>query len=404
MKFRRLILSKTSFVAGLAIVAWACGGGGSNGDGGGGEAGGGAGGEESGGDGGGSSTMGGKGGSSSAMGGNGSGGSASGGSQAGAGGGGTGGMGGGAPGTGGMVVVSGDAPKWCTSKTLRPMTWSGQYDSESLKMAEQKNDPAKSPSTAPKGEIKNDIGSPYYVPSQYAAAADGKVAFGVVFGNFANPTSGDYKWQTLLDNLINTKEIPPLILVFSGTNINDPGAGATAKNTFSSALSAVKAKYPKVSMDAKWHVIAGQSTSGAVVFDVVWDNPTVVANAITGSGSYVCFMPKAGNSNDGYATMIKGSAAKGVRFSMSVGKCDIYGSIPDRIAAGCSGTEPGGDIDKSQCAATWLDVNKEVHNAMTTKSIDHQLLITSFGHSDQTWALWIGDQLRWVFRPITCGS
>ena len=111
-----------------------------------------------------------------------------------------------------------------------------------------------------------------------------------------------------------------------------------------------------------------------------------------------------GDPNDNYERWINACPIKPIRFTGTVGTCDIYATCAQRTAAGCSGCASGGQVDASSCMATWLTENQEVTAELEAKGFPHQLFIfRGGGHTPNVWGGYaLADQLRWVFKDITC--
>jgi hypothetical protein len=376
------VFALSALGAGVVAIACSGGGGGGNSGGSGGDSGGAGG--DSGGSGSGGSGSGGKGSGGSGNGGSGSGGSGSGGS--GSGGSSAGGSGGGMPMTGGMGMgggmVSAGAPKWCTSATERPATNDG---TQMLTGGPAINPPEPNNPNAPMGTTKMIGGGMVYIPAQYDAAKSGEVGLLALLSSY----NLDAATMRKFDQVIAAGEMPPVIVGKSP----DGGGNANAVLAF---VKAIKDAYPKIT-NPKMVATAGQSTAGAQAFDIAWANPTQVGAVIAASGSFVCFM-----GNAPYDDLISGAGKKDIRVSMAVGTCDIFGSLGDRLAAGCSNCSGAECVDASACAASWLPANKGVAAALKAKGNDHQLLIMEkIGHlvMNPTGLL---NQMRWLYRPLTC--
>jgi hypothetical protein len=233
-----------------------------------------------------------------------------------------------------------------------------------------------------------------YKPSSYEGAKNGEVGVLMLFSSYASASNSI---NQVVNKLSFLKEIPSVIVVQPNFGLNDGGK-------YSALKAELKGKFPKISNDPKWYIVTGQSTAGAEAFDAVWDNASVVGSAIIGSASFVCFMAKSGNSNSGYANLVKGAAKKDIRLAMVVGTCDIFPDQASRIAATCSTCTSDACVDGSHCMANWFEVNKAVAAALQEKGYEYQLLVQERGgHSIGTWTAYFADHLRFIFRPYTCG-
>jgi hypothetical protein len=310
--------------------------------------------------------------------------------------------GGGASGGAGGMVAAGK-PQWCSDPKFRILATQGIHKSDAAMMSTQTMDPAgvKPPGT-PDG-MAIGAGVNYtngYKTGTYDTAKDGEVALLVLMGGFEGLLQ---PFTQQLDRLSFLREFPPTIVVATAA-FN--GGSADAADKWKAMFADLKAKFPKLSDKPEYHAVTGGSTPGAAAFDFIWDNTDLASKALVGSGSYVCFMPKASGTNNGYVDLIKTTTpAKPIRVAGTVGACDIFPSIEERVAAMCSATTDGGSVDSSACAANWQDVNKAVTQAMLDKNIAAQLIITPSGHEPLlTWVApaVLKDRLRFLFADITC--
>lgn len=251
-----------------------------------------------------------------------------------------------------------------------------------------------------------------YLPGGMAAynqAEAGKVAVTLWTSAMVNDRSNIEK---IHEYLVSRNEIPYTIAVFMG---GDMKGHERVKQLRDQVFPALKAKYSKISDDPNYRAIAGQSTAGADSFDTIWLGTDVIAKGIGGSPSVVCFTCMGGagscmdcapgqDKNDTYVKEINFCPARPIRFSGTVGTCDIFGSLEKRLAAGCSGDTGAGAVDASPCGATWETANRALANALKAKGVPHQLfVIQGAGHTPTTWSgVVLPDQLRWIFKDITC--
>lgn len=251
-----------------------------------------------------------------------------------------------------------------------------------------------------------------YVPSGYDAAKGGTVGIGFVLGEGMRPartysgyTGNQFTIEGFTDALARKGEIPTLILVWpaqDGGSVECRDTRLALDQWRTSLLPFLKTKYSKISNNPDHRVVFGQSTAGAIAFDVAWMGTDIVTKVFSGSGSYVCFQRITESDNLGYGKLARSCPAKPIRVAMSVGKCDIMGTCEERLAAGCSGCTPGGQVDSSQCAATWSTSNADLAAALKEKGYPYQFVKTPGGHEPDSWLAYFGDRLRWLFSDITC--
>ncbi len=306
---------------------------------------------------------------------------------------------GGSNGTGGAVVVGG-VPGFCKDAKAYVSAATGEHDTAALAMSTSQNpQPLGGPGTTLAASAAGGYDSAW-VPSQYDAADSGKVGIFITFGGYPTATVA-----SVLRKLIEAKEVPPIIVAHAALDVNQADAVGRATAEYRKILAAFKASHPKLSDDPKWHLVSGQSTTGAVAFGVAWDNPTLVAKVITGSGSFVGFMP-----HYPYTTRIEGSSGKNTVLSMAVGNCDIFPNCDVRPAY-CGACTPsnGGQVDASGGQANWIEKNREVLASFKKKNYPaHMLLVGTEtnpkGHAPATWNGNLIDQIRFVMRDVVCGS
>jgi len=256
-----------------------------------------------------------------------------------------------------------------------------------------------------------------YLPggqTAYDAAVSGKVALTFWTSLFADAgqNAGTFHIENIHEYLVAQGQIPYTIAVFLNDDLSPIERIKKLKAT---TLPALKAAFSKISDDPAYRMIAGQSTAGANSFDTVWMGTDIVSKGIGGSPSLVCFGchgglgncpsvdPNCTPKNDAYSTEIAFCPARKIRWSATVGTCDIFGTLADRLAAGCGGDSGAGGVDASTCKATWLTANRDVANAMKTKGMPYQLFVVSQGgHTPSTWGgIALAYQLRWVFKDTT---
>jgi len=242
----------------------------------------------------------------------------------------------------------------------------------------------------------------------YEKAAAGQVALSFWTSGFSG-MEGTHKIENIHEYLVSRGEIPYTIAVFIGGDMKAPDRIKQLKNTI---IPALKQKWPKISDDPNYRSMAGQSTAGADSFDVAWLGTDVVAKAIGGSSSVACFTCMGGqgscagdcpDKNNTYVTEVKFCPARPIRFTSTVGTCDIHGTLAERLAAGCGGGVGAGDVDASSCKATWPKINRDLMDALKAKGMPYQLfVIQGGGHTPPDWSYGLAWQLRWAFKDIVC--
>lgn len=244
-----------------------------------------------------------------------------------------------------------------------------------------------------------------YLPggmAKYNAAPDGKVALTLWTSLFAD-VQDRFHFENVHEHLVKRNEIPYTIAAF----VNGEIAG-NDRTKLKGIIDGLRAKYPKISTDPNYIVITGQSTAGGNAFDVAWLNTDLVAKAIGGSASVVCFTCFGGQSTDEfpYEKEVMFCPARPIRWSATVGTCDIYGTITARMDAGCGSGTGAEAVDSSQCGADWLASNRKLQAALKAKGTPAQLFeINRGGHVHEVWGVFAMPwQLRWIFKDITCAQ
>lgn len=380
------VFALSAVSAGVVAIACTSGGGGNSGGSGGDS--GGAGGDSSGGDGG--SDAAGKGGS--ATGGKGSGGSGSGGSSTGgSGGSGVGGSGGSMPMTGGMGMggMVGSTKDFCLPANFAPQVKDGISAPLALRSAPGAG--------APKGTRVTIEGANVFVPAQYADAKDGTVA--IMFASGALDTSksiGD------IEKLIAAGLMPPTIFAFEGIKWGDAsdGNGANIKaraNTLTKTIfPAIKAAYPKLSNDTKMHGVGGQSTAGAVAFDIAYAAQDFFGKVWGVSSSFANFMSWLYP----YPDNVDASGKDKLRLSLSVGECDLVPNVAE-IPAACAAACANGVCLDAVAANNWRKQNTELSQKLISLGYKTRLFTKARGvhlSFDSSTA----DDLTWLWRDIVC--
>lgn len=287
--------------------------------------------------------------------------------------------------------------------------------------------------TKPSGFVNNPatgVSKAYLVggTEEYAKAKDGEVAVTFWMSGFSN--DGAHGISNIHEYLYSRGELPYTIAVFL-----DGGDGklfaekdfskrmASLKNT---VLPALLAKWPKISKNPNYRSLAGQSTAGAEAFDAAWLYTDIIAKGIAGSASLACFTCLGGQGstaenchedlaecaaknkikNNTYAKEVMFCPARPIRWTTTVGTCDIWGLRHERLAQknpSCSDTSDPGSLDESSCKASWPVVNQDLADALKAKGVPFQLIKFVGGtHAPSDWSAALPIQIRWAFKDITC--
>lgn len=302
-----------------------------------------------------------------------------------------------------LGAVKAGAPAWCNDTSAMA------YTNDGIFTVNQTTLDGAAKNTSASGTRMNVSGVPLvsavYLPNGMSAyqAAQGEVALTFWLGLFTS--NQGYNFEGIHDYLIKRGDMPYAIMVYMNIDQNQTGSVPEWITTLKTqTIPKLKAMFPKISDKPSYRSIAGQSTGGTIAWDVVWMGTDVIAKGYGGSPSLTCFGCLERGDNDGYVKDIEFCPKRAIRWSATVGTCDIYGTLEERLQAGCNGDTGAGAVDASQCQATWLTLNTNVANALKAKGTPYQLFkVTGGGHTPSTWGqIAAAYQLRWLFKDITC--
>ena len=155
----------------------------------------------------------------------------------------------------------------------------------------------------------------------------------------------------------------------AGANIKS--RAGTLTNTI---FLAIKAAYPKVSMDAKMHAVGGQSTAGAIAFDMAFAKQDFFGKVWGVSSSFANFMQWLYP----YPDNVDASGKDKLRLSWSVGECDLVSSaalIPANCAAKCA----GGACMDAVGANNWREMNIDLAKKLIGFGYKTRLMVKALG-------------------------
>lgn len=170
-----------------------------------------------------------------------------------------------------------------------------------------------------------------YVPAQYKKETP--AALMVSFDGY-NMAINKWKLPVVLDNLIDSKEVPITIGVFIEVGVQkseidgtydrpirsveyDSRSPETATMVIDEILPKVKAQY-NISDNPNDNLIAGNSSGGNAAFSVAWERPDIFRRVFTGVGSYTSL-------RDGheFLTLIRKTEHKPLRIYLQDGSNDL---------------------------------------------------------------------------------
>src|SRR5690349_6783894 len=183
-----------------------------------------------------------------------------------------------------------------------------------------------------------------YVPAQYDAAVPASL---MIFNDgqaFKNPVEGDLRAPTVLDNLIDRREIPVMLAVFinPGRTPEQPeptpqewGDRTTNRPTEYNSLDdryarvivdeLMPALYKEfnISKDPERRGIGGASSGAIAAFTVAWQRPNDFRKVLSIVGSFVNLGDHGG---DTYADIVRKSEKKPLRVFLQDGRNDNRGT------------------------------------------------------------------------------
>ena len=263
----------------------------------------------------------------------------------------------------------------------------------------------------PKGEVRGPFTLPseaypgtqhtywVYVPAQYSPAVPASL---MIFNDgqaFKNPVEGDLRAPTVLDNLIDRREIPVMLAVFinPGRTPEQPeptpqewGDRTTNRPTEYNSLDD---RYARVIVDEllpalnKDYNIAkeperrgiGGASSGAIAaFTVAWERPNHFRKVLSLIGSFVNL-----RGGHAYADIVQKSEKKPIRIYLQDGRNDNRG------------TGRGGNYDPLR---DWFLQNVRLKDALVEKGYDLNYQWGIGRHSQKHGGSILPDMMRWLWR------
>ncbi len=238
-----------------------------------------------------------------------------------------------------------------------------------------------------------------YVPAQY----DPKVPADLLVLNdgqaFKN-MEGDLRVPTVLDNLIDRRELPVMIAVFinPGRRPDQPeptpqewGDRTTNRPTEYNSLDdkyarvicdellpALNKDY-NISKDPSRRAIGGASSGAIAAFTVAWERPNEFRKVLSLIGSFVNL-----RGGDRYAEIVRESEKKPLRIYLQDGRNDNRGVRPDN---------PAYDARRD-----WFLQNVRLMEALRDKGYDLTYQWGMGRHSQKHGGAILPDMLRWLWR------
>src|SRR5713101_2033977 len=238
-----------------------------------------------------------------------------------------------------------------------------------------------------------------YVPAQYDAA---KTACVMIFQDGSGMVDEKGTWQapTVLDNLIQKRDIPVTIGIFINPGVlpaTSPDRQARFNRSFEyDALGDRYARFlieeilPEVtqeytlSSDPNAVAIAGSSSGGIAAFTAAWTRPDVFRRVLSFVGSYTNL-----RGGEVYSSLIRKTESKPLRVFLQ-----------------------DGTNDQNIYSGNWFIGNQDMASALAYAGYDSKFVIGSEGHNNKHGSAILPDALRWLWhdypkpiaRPSSAGE
>jgi len=228
-----------------------------------------------------------------------------------------------------------------------------------------------------------------YIPAQYSGQAP--IAL-MVFQDGGTFVSRDCPWRvpTVLDNLIQRKELPNMAAVFvdPGRSEHDDGLANEQRSVEYDTLSGQYAQFllaevlPEVRKsvrivdDPQGRGIAGFSSGGICAFTVAWQRPDAFSKVFSAIGSFVDIRGRGA-----YPELIRQTDVKPLRVFLQDGAQD---RLPGQFAG----------LD-------WPDANRAMAKALAFKGYEYQLVMGRGTHNPKHGASIFPAAIRWLWRDYT---
>ena len=265
------------------------------------------------------------------------------------------------------------------------------------------------------GVLKGDVRGPYtlpsqaypgtqhtywvYVPAQYSPAVPASL---MIFNDgqaFKNPVEGDLRAPTVLDNLIDRREIPVMLAVFinPGRTPEQPeptpqewGDRTTNRPTEYNSLDDRYArvivdellpalnKEFNIAKDPERRGIGGASSGAIAAFTVAWERPNEFRKVLSLIGSFTNL-----RGGHAYADIVRKSEKKPIRIYMQDGRNDNRG------------IGRSGNYDETR---DWFFQNVRLMEALRDKGYDLNYQWGIGRHSQKHGGAIFPDMMRWLWR------
>jgi enterochelin esterase-like enzyme len=238
-----------------------------------------------------------------------------------------------------------------------------------------------------------------YVPAQYDASVPASL---MIFNDgqaFKNPVEGDLRAPTVLDNLIDRREIPVMLAVFinPGRTPEQPeptpqewGDRTTNRPTEYNSLDDRYARVVadelmpalnkefNIAKDPERRGIGGASSGAIAAFTVAWERPNEFRKVLSLIGSFTNL-----RGGHAYADIVRKSEKKPIRIYLQDGRNDNRG------------IGRNGNYDETR---DWFFQNVRLMEALRDKGYDLNYQWGIGKHSQKHGGAVFPDMLRWLWR------
>jgi enterochelin esterase-like enzyme len=225
-----------------------------------------------------------------------------------------------------------------------------------------------------------------YIPAKYSGQAP--IAL-MVFQDGGTFVSRDGPWRvpTVLDNLIQRRELPMMAAVFvePGRSEHDDGPASEQRSFEYDTLSGQYAQFlltevlpeigktVRITDDALGRGIAGLSSGGICAFTAAWQRPDDFSKVFSAIGSFVDI-----RGGGAYPEMIRQTDVKPLRVFLQDGAQD---GLPGKFAK-----------------FDWPGGNRAMARALAFKGYDYQLVMGRGTHNPKHGASIFPAAMRWLWR------
>ena len=201
---------------------------------------------------------------------------------------------------------------------------------------------------------------------------------------------GPWRIPTVLDNLIQRKELPIMAAVFvdPGHTGHDDGLASEQRSLEYDTLSPQYAQFlltevlpevrksVQITDDPQGRGIAGLSSGGICAFTIAWQRPDAFSKVFSAIGSFVDI-----RGGGAYPELIRQTDVKPLRVFLQDGARD---GLPGQFAG----------LD-------WPGANRAMARALAFKGYDYQLVMGGGTHNPKHGASIFPSAMRWLWRDYT---